>query len=65
MYIPEVDASDGPGTAVSVEHLDSYRSLTLKALVWWAGLSQQLPVQHGIDRYLLIYRTTNAAGASV
>ncbi len=65
MYIPEVLGSDGPGTAVSVEHLDSYRSLTLKALVWWVGLSQQLPVQHGIDRYLLIYRTTNAAGASV
>ncbi len=41
MYIPEVDASDGPGTAVSVEHLDSYRFLTLKALVWWVGLSQQ------------------------
>ncbi len=65
MYIPEVLGSDGPGTAVSVEHLDSYRSFTLKALVWWVGLSQQLPVQHGIDRYLLIYRTTNAAGASV
>lgn len=57
--------ADGAGTAVSVEHLDSYRSLTLKALVWWAGLSKQLPVQHGIDRYRLTYRTTNAAGDSV
>jgi dienelactone hydrolase len=54
--------ADAPGTPLSIEHLDSYRSLTLKTLVWWVGLSEQLPVRHGIDRYRLIYRTTNAAG---
>lgn len=65
LTVPDAGGDRGPGTAVSVEPLDAYRVWTLKALVWWVGLSKQLPVEHGIDRYRLIYRTTDPAGDPV
>lgn len=50
------------GEIGSVERVGGYPSVLARLLVWWAGMSDRLPVDHGVTLYRLEYWTPGERG---
>ena len=50
------------GSLRSVSGIGHYPALKSRALFWWVGLSDALPVAHGVRLYRVEYWTTDPAG---
>lgn len=57
-----MESAAAPGALVSVEHLDSCRHLTLRALLYWQGLADRFPTERGISLYRVRYRMLGTDG---
>ena len=51
-----------PGSLYSIEPVGGYPTYVLRALVWWQGLAQKLPVVNGVSLYRLRYWTSGPDG---
>jgi hypothetical protein len=51
-----------PGEVRSIEPVGGYPALALRLVVWWEGLSEEIPVEHGISLYRVEYGTTSPDG---
>jgi hypothetical protein len=53
------------GEIRSVERIAGYPSWLAKGLVWWSGMSERLPVEHGATLYRVEYWTRGLARETV
>jgi hypothetical protein len=56
------DASARRGAVKSVERVGGQPGWLAKTLVWWAGMSERLPVEHGTTLYRVEYWTVDPTG---
>jgi hypothetical protein len=50
------------GDLAGLERVGGYPVVVAKLLVWWAGLSERLPVEHGVTLYRVSYWTLGERG---
>jgi len=62
---PVLPETQTPGTLYKAERVGGHSALTLRALLWWADLPEQVSVQHGVKLYRLQYWTTGPGGEAV
>jgi len=47
------------GDPVSIEKIGGYSKIAAKLVVWWAGMSEKIPIDNGIDLYRITYLTVD------
>lgn len=61
--IPPASGTKAPGELHKAERIGGHSAFKLRALAWWAGLPESVPIESGATNYRLTYWTTNVDGS--